>query len=111
VTTTILANLTTALADAAHHADAFNRPSPTNCIILKFISLYCLVLMCTSVTFNGALTFVFFKYKELRTPLNVMILVLTLLNLVGSCTELPFVITSNFLCRFFFLLSCSFCVI
>ncbi len=108
-TTTLEANLTTVLTtlvvnvtkwgEAAHHEPVFGMQSPSSCFALKFISLFCVILMFFSLLFNGSLLFVFLKYKELQTPMNILILVLTILNLIGSCTELPFVITSNFLCR------------
>ena len=81
--------------------DLFDRPSPVECHLLKFVGIYCIILMITSLTFNSALLWVFYAYKEFRTSMNFFIIALTICNLIQICSEFPFVIGSNFSCRLF----------
>ena len=80
----------------------FGLPSPVQCYQLKLIGLYCTALFVLSVFFNSVLLLTFCKHSELRTPLNTFIIALASLNLFGSITELPFIIVSNFYCRYIF---------
>ncbi|RNA30611.1 rod opsin [Brachionus plicatilis] len=82
-----------------HHIEKWNMKSPVNCIILNAIAVYCVILLLSSVFFNSLLLWVFYRYKELRTSLNMLIIALTAYNLAASVIELPFVIISNFSCR------------
>nr|QVK45896.1 G protein-coupled receptor [Proales similis] len=79
--------------------DLYSRPSPVDCWKLNLVAVYCVVLFALSVTFNSLLLWIFFRYKELRSPVNTFIIAITILNLVGSMSEFPFVITSNLYCR------------
>ena len=76
--------------------------SPVECYKLRFVAIYCILLLTLSVSFNSMLVIVFVKYKELRTPLNTFIIAITVCNLCSSCVELPFVITSNLNCGWTF---------
>ena len=79
--------------------DEFNSESPTECYKLKGIAIYLIILFISSMSINGLLAVVFIWFKSLRNPLNAFIFTLNILNLVGTVTELPLVITSNFSCR------------
>ena len=77
----------------------FGSLSPVSCKVLDIIAIYCILLMVVSIVSNSLLLFIFFRNKDLRSPINTMVMALTCLNLVGSCIELPIVITSHFMCR------------
>ena len=81
-------------------SDAYTRVSPVTCWKLNIIAVYCIFLFVSSILVNGTLLWIFFKVKELRTPINIFVIVFTVLSLIGSSVETPFVITSNFACRF-----------
>ena len=80
--------------------DPFDRPSPVECYKLAIIGVFFLTLGFASVIFNGLLLWIFFLYKELRNSMNAFIIALTICNLLATCTEFPFVIGSNFSCRY-----------
>ena len=63
------------------------------------ISMYCVVLLLLSLFFNISLLVVFGKHKKLRSTLNMFIIAITILNLVGSISELSFVIPTNMKCK------------
>ena len=82
--------------------DYYNRISPVECYKLNWISVYCFFLFISSFVFNVILLWVFYKYKELRTTLNMFVIALTALNLLATCSELPIVMMTNWYCRYFF---------
>jgi hypothetical protein len=69
------------------------------CFKLNLIAIYCIFLCILSLYFNIALLKVFYNNSDLRTSLNLFIIVLTALNLLGTCIELPLVIITNFSCK------------
>ena len=79
--------------------DSFSLESPIECYKLNIISFYCAILLLISIVINTSLLWVFYRYDDLRTSFNRFIIVLTFFNLIGSLTELPFVIVSNFYCK------------
>ena len=81
----------------------YSRLSPTPCWQLKIVSYYCVIMFSASLAVNGVLMMVFIKNKELRTPVNVMVIWFTALSFFASLTEPNFVVTSNFQCRYTFL--------
>jgi hypothetical protein len=70
------------------------------CYKLKTIGLYCLFLFLSGTVFNGLLLWTFYRNKELRTPMNMFIIALTIFNLFGCLLEMPFVIVSNMYCKY-----------
>ena len=79
--------------------DQYNRLSPVECWKLNILAVYCVILFTSSIIINGSLMLVFIKTKELRTPVNLYLIVFTILSLIASFSEGPFVIASNFSCR------------
>ena len=69
--------------------------SPINSQILNAIGIYMLTLFLLCILVNILLLVIFARYKELRTLLNKLIIVLTAFNLFGSI-QFPFLIHSNF---------------
>lgn len=80
----------------------YSRPSPIACGKLNIIAFYCIILLIVSLIFNTSLLVVFAKYKKLRSTLNMFIMAITVLNLVGSISELSFVIPTNLKCKWLF---------
>ena len=69
--------------------------SPINTQILNAIGIYLFILFLLCILVNTLLLVIFARYKELRTFLNKLIIVLTAFNLFGSI-QFPFLIHSNF---------------
>ncbi len=88
--------------DFSNQTDRFNKESPIPCYKLKIISGYCVIVFILCLVFNSLLLRVFLLYKYLRTSINHIIIVLTLVNLLGSIIEMSFVILSNYNCRLIF---------
>jgi hypothetical protein len=74
--------------------DPYGFISPVSCDKLHLIGIYCIIVMVLGIVFNSTILAVFLRYKEMRTPLNTLVGALTLLNLIGSFLEFPFVIIS-----------------
>ncbi|RNA30626.1 melanopsin [Brachionus plicatilis] len=71
--------------------------SPVKCANLRIIGALSTLLFALCLVFNSILLWVFLKYKNLRSPINVFITALTISNLVGSILEFPFIIAILFL--------------
>ena len=82
--------------------DEYSPESPTECYKLRILGIICFFLFVSSFAFNYLLLRVFIKYSELRTSFNTLIIALTILNLIGTITELPFIIISNLSCKWIF---------
>ncbi len=80
-------------------ADIFSQISPIDCSTLNIFAIYCIILLIMSLIFNTSLLVVFFKHKKLRSSLNMLIMAITVFNLVGSISELSFIIPTNIKCR------------
>lgn len=76
--------------------------SPINCVVLNGIGFYMCFLLSGVVLVNALLLLTFLNNKDLRQPINTFIIVITVLNLIGSVFEFPFVIGSTFSCRWIF---------
>lgn len=79
--------------------DEYSLDSPTECYKLKILGFVCILLFISSSFFNLLLLSVFIRHRSLRTSFNVTIIALTSLNLIGTFTQLPFIIISNLSCR------------
>lgn len=74
--------------------------SPIDCTTLRLFSAYCFCLFFVSIIVNGSLLVVFYKYKKLRTNLNLLIIAIAVLNLIATFLYMPFVIISNYYCKY-----------
>lgn len=81
------------------NSDSYSAKSPIECYKLNIVSVLCSILLLLSIIFNSLFIWVFCSYKEIRTTINMFLMSLTVLNLVGSILELPFVIASNYYCQ------------
>jgi len=73
--------------------------SPINCDTLKYFTVYSILMFGSSLIFNSLLLIAFCKNKELRIPINMLILAITVMNLLATCSEMSFIIPSTFNCR------------
>ena len=69
------------------------------CYKLVPIATYCIILFIVALTTNLALIWILLKNKELLHNANILILALSVLNIIGSLLELPFVLVSAILCK------------
>lgn len=74
--------------------------SPVECRKLKIVAIYSAFVFVMSVTFNSKMILLFIKHKELFNSLNIFIITIAILNIFATLGELPFIIVSNFFCRF-----------
>ena len=72
---------------------------PLLCYKLQALGFLCILLFIACIVFNTFLLWVFFKNKKLQSSFNMFIVALSILNLIGSILEFPFIIISNFSCR------------
>ena len=77
----------------------YERQSPVGCTFLKFISFYLTAIFICGVICNCLLIWIFCSNKHLRTNLNIFIITLSVINLLATVSEVPFVIVSNYKCR------------
>lgn len=69
------------------------------CPRLKYISAYLLIIYITGIISNSVLLKIFWANKDLRAPINVFVIALTILNFIGIFCEAPLLIVSNFYCK------------
>ena len=75
------------------------RPSPANCSVLKFFTVYAMFMFSASLIFNSLLLLAFIKEKRVRTPVNMFIVAISVCNIVATLSEAQFIIPSTFACR------------
>ena len=86
-----------------------NKPSPLSNFVLNLVGIYLTIIFISSILLNSLLLLVFIRYKKTRTPLNQLIMIMTIFNLIGSI-QFPFVIQSHFVNkRIWSKLVCIFC--
>ena len=72
-----------------------NKSSPISKELTTIFGFYLIIIFLLCIILNSTLLLVFYKSKKLRTPFNMLIIVITFLNLL-STIQFPFVIHSNF---------------
>ena len=82
--------------------DSFNRKPLLGCPYLYLIGIYCTLLMITALITNSAIINLYCTSKSIRKPVNIIIIILTVLNISGCIIQLPMVAVSAFKCRFIF---------
>ncbi len=73
----------------------FDQFSPISKFWTTLFGLYLVVIFMLCIILNSTLLLVFFRNKELRIPFNMLIIVITSLNLL-STIQFPLVIHSSF---------------
>jgi hypothetical protein len=79
--------------------DRYNQVPPVECNKLTIIGVFCILLFFSSIFFNFSLLWIFFKNRELRTSVNIFIITLTIINILGTLLETPWIVFSNLFCR------------
>ena len=92
-------NINSSYKSAYNDDYLYERPSPVDCKILKFVSIYLATIFFVGVVSNSLLLWILFSNKHLRTSLNIFMMALAFVNLMVALTDLPFTITSNYCCR------------
>lgn len=78
----------------------YNVSSPVSCEKLRLVGYYCIILFIISLSVNGIFLFMFLKIKKLRTPMNGLMMILAVFNLLGTLVCLPLVTVSSFTCKY-----------
>lgn len=73
--------------------------SPVSCGVLKFFTVYSMIMFSLSLSFNSLLLYAFIKNQKLRSPVNMFILALTVCNIFATLSEMQFIVPSTYLCR------------
>ncbi len=73
----------------------FNQTSPFSSLYTNSFGIYLIIVFILCIILNSILLLVFYRNKELITPYNMLIIVITYLNLF-STPQFPFVIHSSF---------------
>ena len=79
--------------------ETFNEDN-VECYKLSITACFCILLLITSVPLNSVLLWTLLRYKDLRSSLNIFLIILIVFDLVANFLELPFVIASNLSCRY-----------
>jgi hypothetical protein len=80
-----------------------NKTSPIDETTLNLIGIYLSICFLLCVSLNFLILLIFYKYKELRIPLNIFIITISACNLIASI-QFPFEIYSNFQHKYFTIL-------
>lgn len=80
----------------------FDALSPVECYKLNFLSIYYSLIMILSITLNISVILGLNSPKKLENSFDVSVYSLSILNLLGSMSELPVVILTNYNCRYKF---------
>ena len=75
--------------------DEFALDSPLSQLTLYLIGIYLVIVFVACVALNATLLLIFLRHKKLRNRLNMLVFIITLLNLMAS-VQFPFVIHSAF---------------
>ena len=70
-----------------------------DCPSLRIMGIYCIFVTFISIFSNTLLISVLIKHKELLKRENILVLVLAILNLIGTLVSMPLVTISAFQCK------------
>jgi hypothetical protein len=90
--------MNTSMSLVSFNLDLFdfeNHSSPISEFWTRIFGIYLVVVFLLCILLNSTLLLVFYYNKELRIPFNMLIMVITSLNLL-STIQFPFVIHSTF---------------
>ncbi len=84
--------------------DEYSVISAVKCNLLNYFGIYYLILFIISIISNIAILYILAKNRKssMIRGRNILILVLVLLNLLGTIVALPIVIMTSFSCRYVF---------
>ena len=76
---------------------------PVDCSILTSIGVFCIILFLVSVLSNSTLMWILIKNRDdLFNTVNILTVILSAINLIGTLIEIPMVGTAAFKCKFIF---------
>ena len=75
--------------------------SPIDCETLKLFTIYGVLMFGCSLFFNSLVVYSFIKNKKLRSPINILILTITICNIIATISEMAMVVPSTYFCRYF----------
>ena len=81
--------------------EAYGLVSSINGTLLSIQAIWYLFILLTSLICNGFILMTVCVKKKMRAPKNYFMIAFTLVNLMGSLLELPFMVVSHFFKRFF----------
>lgn len=84
------------MVNLSNQSDFYNRQSPIDPYILNVMGTFLTIVMIAGIVLNSTLLYIFKRNKDLQTPLNALIMAITMLNFIGCITELPWIIHSSF---------------
>ena len=93
-TSTVSTNLTEVIIDPFG-----GHPSPSDCGILKVVTVYSVFMFSSSFISNSLLLYAFIKNKEVRSPVNMFIMALSICNIFATLSEGQVIIASTFMCK------------
>ena len=82
--------------------DTFSLQSPLARSILLPLGVYLVITFILCIHLNATLLYIFYRYRKLQTPVNKLICIVTLFNLIASA-QFPIVIHSTFEQRYKYL--------
>lgn len=75
--------------------------SPIDCETLKLFTIYGVLMFGCSLFFNSLVVYSFIKNKKLRSPINILILTITICNIIATISEMAMVVPSTYFCKYF----------
>ena len=87
------------LNNFSYVVDPYSLEPPVECYKLKVVGAVCVAICIFGVFFNSLLLFMCYKYGKFCNSFYTSMIALTVLNLLGLISEMPFIILSNFRCR------------
>jgi hypothetical protein len=75
--------------------------SPIDCETLKLFTIYGVLMFGCSLFFNSLVVYSFIRNKKLRSPINMLILTITICNIIATISEIAMVVPSTYFCRYF----------
>ena len=83
--------------NSTNNENELSQVSTANCLVLKMIAVYMLVLLLLSTIFNSYNLLIFYKTKNFK-PISCLMTTLVSINLVASFLEAPPMIHNGFNC-------------
>lgn len=80
----------------------FEIQSPLDCDTLRILGLIHLVIFLVSIATNSFLLWTYCYHRQRSKSINLLVVIMTVLNLFGSLLESPFVVLSQLHCRWVF---------
>ena len=87
--------------DLYNNNNSNENKSPIDCETLKLFTIYGVLMFGCSLFFNSLVVYSFIKNKKLRSPINILILTITICNIIATISEMAMVVPSTYFCKYF----------